>query len=107
MQKLTTIKTHQGLTKDWVCSFKKIINKNKSSKNLCQVLGIMIEKNCVFYSVDHTKYFVLNITIYVCLAQYSQVSISVTPLNIIISYMLRKFYSPTKTHLVRLVSVMC
>ena len=36
---------------------------------------------------------------------YSQVSISVTPISVIISYMLRKFYSPTKTQLVRLVSV--
>ena len=29
---------------------------------------------------------------------YSQVSISVTPISVIISYILRKFYSPTKTH---------
>ena len=38
---------------------------------------------------------------------YSQDSISVTPISVIISYMLRKFYSPTKTQLVRLMSVMC
>ena len=38
---------------------------------------------------------------------YIQVSISVTPISVIMSYMLRKFYSLTKTRLVRLVSVMC
>ena len=38
---------------------------------------------------------------------YSQVSISVTPISVIISFMLRKFYSPTKTQLVRLANVMC
>ena len=38
---------------------------------------------------------------------YSQVSISVTPVSVIVSYMLRKFYSPTKTQYVGLVNVMC
>ena len=38
---------------------------------------------------------------------YSRTSISVTPISVIISYMLRKFYSPTKTQFVGLVNVMC
>ena len=38
---------------------------------------------------------------------YSQDSICGTPISVISSYMLGKFDSPTKTQLVRLVSVMC
>ena len=39
--------------------------------------------------------------------RYSQVSISITPISVIILYMLRKLYSHAKTQFVRLVSVMC
>ncbi len=49
----------------------------------------------------------VEILVFACPTGYNQVSISVTPISVIISYMLRKFYSPTKTQFVRLVSVMC